>query len=110
MEGRDKNMAGDELDINEIVKDDKSFKVWVVMRLREGTESMSASSTQLNALHARLGNIEKSGLPQCEIMNTRVSALEHNNRLASAAIAAVSAGLAIISPKAGAWIGRMWGS
>ena len=109
MEGEGTNMAGDELDINDIVKDDKSFKVWVAMRMQEGKRTMKDHGEKLDALQANMRNIEMKGLPQCAGMNERVKAIEKGNKLAAMAIGAIGAGAAILSPKAGEWIGRLWG-
>ena len=88
-----------ELDINEIVKDDKSFKLYVVMTLDQDQKTMESHAKQL-------AGIAVDGCPKYGEVSGRVTKIEKQSKAANRLTNLVSVIIGALGGKGAEFFGR----
>ena len=98
-------MAGDQIDVNRIVDDDKAFRVYVVMRLHEGGKQMAEQKQQLK-------DLAQNGCEKHALVDRRLSRLEGQDRRSrerGRTVQLLAAALGAAAGKAADTVGGMLG-
>lgn len=96
-----------ELDVNQIINDERSFRVYVVMSLDQGHKQMAANSLAIGENSRALASIHADGCAQHLKLVDRVGKIETDSRTANRIVNLLHAAAGAMAGKGAALLGTL---